>query len=229
MKKNGFAPIIILIVIGLMIIVGYFGYKYSQSYSRTLNLATNQIVTPAPIPTSTPFAAKPQPLVNGWKTYTDKSDGVFSFEYPDFMPEPSIYWPGETVLHYVSIYTWQIDKMSSGNYEHNINLHIEGPYPDSSSKDLVEWIKDQNSPYKEGILELPIGSGKTTYKTMQGKNVVESVFTETGSKYPKEWILYINTIEGVYRLDLNVQGTEDELSNYQTIFDHITSTFKFLK
>ncbi len=228
MKKNGFAPIIVLFIMFLAI-VGYFGYKYSQSHRQVSNVITNLATTPTVFPTPTPFSTQPQPNMGEWNSYTDNTYGLFVFEYPSFMPKPTIYWQDEAVLRYISVYTWQVDKMSFGDYNHNIDLRIQGQYPNSEEKDLIEWIKEQNLPYQEGEQQEMTGSNKITYKTIDGQKMVLSVFTEKGSKYAKSWTLYFGTKKGIYKIDLNIQGTETELLKYQTVFDHILSTFRFTK
>ncbi len=213
--------IIILILIGSSVYLGYQNMQLQKQIKQMQNI-------PTPTPTETPFPSRPQPVISGWKLYTDLSNGDFSFEYPNFMPDPTIYWPNENPVRYISIYTWQIDKMSSGNYDHNIDLRITGPYKESTSTDLISWIKDQNWPYQEGELQEMAGKSKITYKILQGRQVVQSVFTENETKNARSWVLYLKAKSGIYRIDLNTQGSDEEISKYQTIFDHILSTFKFL-
>lgn len=70
MKKKGFAPIIILVLIALGV-VGYFGYK---------NLRSNSLPTPT---LSATALATADPTAN-WKTYTTskKYGFYFTFNYP---------------------------------------------------------------------------------------------------------------------------------------------------
>lgn len=73
MKQNGFAPIIILILIALAV-VGYFGYKNFWPKPKTSGV-TSLVSTPTAAP-----AATTDPTVN-WKTYTNTKYN-FSIQYP---------------------------------------------------------------------------------------------------------------------------------------------------
>jgi hypothetical protein len=64
-RQKGFAPILILVLIAL-VVVGYFGYKNYWSKMQSF-------VIPTPIATADPTA--------NWKKYMDPS-GNFSFKYP---------------------------------------------------------------------------------------------------------------------------------------------------
>ena len=213
---------LVIFTLSVVITIIYFGYK-------NFHTLTNKTNSPNYQSTPTPFSNHPQPTIATWKTYEDKSYGEFSFEYPSFLPEPTIHSPSKQSTQYASLYRWQIDKMSYGNYEHYIDLRIEGPYLQSSEKELINWIREQNWPYEEGEHQEMAGKSQITYKMFHDKIIVESIFTESESIYPRSWILYFKTNEGIYRIDLNVQGTTEELSNYQTVFNHILSTFKFTK
>lgn len=218
MRQNGFVHLIILIAAAVAL-VGYFIYK-----TRITNIAPNLNQTVNFTSTPEPFSNISQPEISGWEIYTDHAEGLFSFEYPSFMNEPSVI-PGES--RYTSTYVWQVDKNPSGNYQHLIDLQIFGPYPNSTDMDLIDWIKSQYWPHKEGITQEMAGTSKITYITVESQEMVKSVFTETNAKYPRDWILYFKTNKGTYRISLSLQGTEEELSKYQTIFDHMLNTFKF--
>ena len=71
MRQKGFSPLIIILVIAILGVVGYFAYKNYISPKGTI-LGP---YSPSPIDTATPN------LTANWKTYTNDTYG-FSFEYP---------------------------------------------------------------------------------------------------------------------------------------------------
>lgn len=76
MKQKGFTPILIVLLVAVLGIVGYFIYtNYSNSQSKTEPVVTqtNPIPTPAESTTSTEMA--------NWKTYTNTYLG-YSLKYP---------------------------------------------------------------------------------------------------------------------------------------------------
>lgn len=75
MRQKGFAPIIILLVLVILGVVGYFAY--SKGYININPSKSTPTVNPQLDLTSSPT---PDPTAN-WKTYTD-SDNIFSIKYP---------------------------------------------------------------------------------------------------------------------------------------------------
>jgi len=74
MKKNGFAPLIIILVIAILGVVGYFTYKNFINIPKPLSI-------PPPAATTVVSPQKSNPLPAGWKTYkNDKYN--FEFSYP---------------------------------------------------------------------------------------------------------------------------------------------------
>lgn len=231
------ARIIVLTVI-LFLSLLFAGYFFmNQKYEKnpvevTSSTVQTQVIPEVPKsgnPTPSAFPNRPQPEILGWKTYTDQVNQQFSFQYPEFMTEPSNSDGEVNPSRISSIYVWQIDPSSSGNFEHKVDLRILGPYPDTMGVDVVRWISEQGWPAKEGMIQESYGLEQITYKTVQGRKVVQSAFTEQNMQAPRSWTIYFNTEKGIYRIDLDLQMTKEELSKYQVIYKQLFSTLKFLK
>lgn len=77
MKQKGFTPIIILIFFVILVVIGYFAYKFYSPKAPAFN------PSPSPKPTiDTSPSANPDPnLIIGWKTYTNPGYGL-EIKYP---------------------------------------------------------------------------------------------------------------------------------------------------
>lgn len=224
MRQKGFTPILILVIILIVAGVVFVMGQSLKSNPVSFTSSTENY------PSATPFTNLPQPQVLGWSVYTDKTYGLFSFEYPDFMPEFTTSPSGFDLVNYNSSYIWQIDKLPSGDSIHMFSGEITGPYSDSTNKTVIEWLKEQNWPYKEGDHQ-ESESGqivKVLYKVIQGRQVVESTTYGHQQKYPFWKNLYFETDKGIYQLHLTNIGSDEEVANYQVIFDHVINTFKFI-
>jgi hypothetical protein len=176
-------------------------------------------------PISTLFIPRPRPIVKGWKIYTD-TYGNFSFELPDFMPEPVIYSRGETDPNYISVYDWHV--LNNEQYDHYIKLNIIGPYKDTASVDLVNWMKEQYKQYQVGVQDVTGGKIITSNLILDNKKAIQSVFQQENSEIVL-WDTFFKSSSGIYNIRLQIQESDNDISSYQTIFDHIISTFKFIK
>lgn len=77
MKQKGFAPIIILLLIGIGVL-GYFGYQYFKPTIQLTGLPAN--TSPPASPTSLPETPPEDPTAN-WKIFSDTKNGI-QFKYP---------------------------------------------------------------------------------------------------------------------------------------------------
>lgn len=74
MKRNGFAPLLIILIIATLGVVGYFGYR-------------NYLIKPQNTVISSPAPSAKSDTTSVWKTYkADASYGSISFEYPGTYP-----------------------------------------------------------------------------------------------------------------------------------------------
>lgn len=117
MKRKGFAPIIILVLIGLGLLA-YFGFFY-KSPSNPLSQITNSIA-----PSTTPDATA------NWKTYSSKD---FSLKYPDTLVASV---SGETTFLYVEGLT----PTNSETFVPNIFIGNKHPLPKNFTN-LISWAK----------------------------------------------------------------------------------------
>lgn len=72
MKQRGFAPVLIVLAIAILVVAGYFGYKYFKSNFQIIPVSTP---TPLFTPKTTPDSTA------NWKTYTNTVEN-FTFKYP---------------------------------------------------------------------------------------------------------------------------------------------------
>jgi hypothetical protein len=89
---GGFAPLILIIILAMFAVVGYFAYKY-QTLSKQTTTLTQLKTSPSPTDNG----------VSNWKTYANSSGG-YSFQYPDdwnaatnsVFPTNSLFGPNAT-------------------------------------------------------------------------------------------------------------------------------------
>ena len=75
MKKNGFVPIIIILIIAIFGAIGYFIYPRKVINKPEVTKIQN-------VPVSSSTTSTSSALVTNWKTYTNKTKG-YSLNYPD--------------------------------------------------------------------------------------------------------------------------------------------------
>lgn len=213
MKKNGFAPLIIILVIALLGVVGYFGYK---NY-----LVKPQVLTiPSPSPLSVPDQTKVLSQIPGWKIYTN-TKYHFSIEYPED-------W---TFREFPDTHTGASFRLASDSNDLN-HEHISVDF-NSRSTDLIgvpfeEYVKKgaiediQNFVSLATITKIVTLSGLVGYKTTWNVQEMNQPTGKTSMSMP---ITYFDT------KDSNgdtVWITESD-SSYSNIYDQMLSTFKFIK
>ncbi len=86
MKQSGLAPILIVVLVAILGVGGYFWFSYSNNQTKPAqNVQTTKTPAPATKPESTSSAASPAPNGAGetanWKTYTSKNNG-YTVKYP---------------------------------------------------------------------------------------------------------------------------------------------------
>jgi hypothetical protein len=139
-KKNGFAPIIIILVIAILGVVGYFSYKIYKSPNQPITQPTTPSIPPA----------TPDTTAN-WKTYINNQYG-FELKYPQDDKVEEIKDPG---MHYFSIP--HLDQGTDINFfPSDSNFKTNKPFVDS---DILkqENIEFNNLPAKHITVDGPNG------------------------------------------------------------------------
>lgn len=198
MKKNGFVPIIILII-AILGVIGYFAYK---------NLATKQsalIVSPTPSSVSTnPTSGVP---TNKIGLYKDNFLNI-SFEYPPSWGTTKIEQEDQGATKWGDYRNEYIDFGSNDQ----VSL-VAGNY---SRGNIVHGVVDLKMDNKTNLLTKDGHNAEiNTYKDSQGKYWIEARVLGNESGGPDE-IFYIKYVGGT--------GQETALT-YKTIFNEILSTF----
>ncbi len=225
MSQKGFAPILILIIIAVLI-GGYLIYQNSQNQSKTIPLPTPQLTS---TPTATPESTNSAETTN-WKTYTNTDYG-FSFQYPSslylFDCSKDFY---EVKPLYVHL---------SDNAKDDCNTTYKA-FLSSINVSVVKNF-DKNKDYP--IVKL----NNRTEKTMNigGKSAIQIIGTyeevgDQGEKLSSQPIRTINSTVISYKENVSIKITYQRISSVKNndqgfsvkpdttgIFDQILSTFKF--
>lgn len=121
MKKNGFAPLIIILVIAILGVVGYFGYKDYLSRPQPVNVVSPSLSTIS------------DPTIN-WKIYSN-SDVGFSFKYPNSFIEKPI----------GTIYKNEEVKLFVGDNQYSLLLRLSSDSKAYDTKNLKEFSNSTKS------------------------------------------------------------------------------------
>jgi len=224
MKKLLLFIVIVVLVIfgGIFVWEKFFDKSYLQpEESMQIKLPSQEpnslSISPSPIPS---------PFANKWKKY---STNLFSFEYPGVMPDPSFYSSLEREQNDLrSTYIWKVEKLSSGDYRHQLFLSLVGPAENTKNLRVKKWRQQQYKQTQGTSGPSDAEPGITYFKTqiVNHREILISTFIETNSKKPRSMSVYFPTNDGIYTLDIDIQGTLEELNEYQDIIPHIIDTLK---
>jgi hypothetical protein len=212
MKQKGFAPIIILVlVIAVLGVVGYFVSKDFKSTNQSFNQLT---VAPSPTPTATV-----DPAAN-WKTYIDK-DKEYSLKYPSqyFYQDSN---DGNAVA-------FDLKPFKDCSSQNNIDcFSADDRIPIFS---VIKYLGSQSQYSKEDSDPYHLPSESKT--NLAGKNydqILSTLKDTSPSNMPGLYYQSVATIfpHGNSIFIVSYIKERKDSPDYQQIYSQILSTFKFL-
>lgn len=205
MKKNGFAPIIILVIV-ILGVVGYFGYKGFPLKHQLVN-----IFSPSPSTVSSPTAT--------WKTYINTKYN-YSIKYPDnwtFREFPDTQTGAGFRL---------ANEPNDLNHEY-ISIDISNRSSDLQALPFEEYVKMgaieeiQNFMSLASIEKIVTEAGLVGYKTTWNVQMMGEVSGKTSISSPITYFDTKNAIGDTIQVKGNI--------NYLDIYNQMLLTFKFIK
>jgi hypothetical protein len=151
MSQRGIAPVILVILIGVIAVSGYFVSSFSNK-TKSDQVAS---ITQTPAPTSMPQASStpselpknsPSPSspsdsnLENWKTYRD-SKADFTIKYPSYMKINQQYSNPGTVLTLIPEEGWKCTIQAGEPCLSSFNVII---YPDYDGSSRSEWFDKNN-------------------------------------------------------------------------------------
>ena len=209
MRQKGFAPLIILTVVFLLVVIGYL-------FSIKGNININLPKPSASVIPSASLSTTPDSTAN-WETYTD-TRLKYSVQYPKDWSTDKVCLGGIAGDDYLCLKSPGLVIDGAGNVSNGELIFIGGP---GSSV----FIDGELTPDRY-CLPQPLG-GKIkscTSVTVGGKKAIERVFLD----FPFVDVAVVdnNQIMLTIRLQLQNGGTSQTIP---VIFDQILSTFEFTK
>lgn len=206
MNKNGFAPVIIIFIIAILGVVGYFGYKNSLTKSQ------NTVVL-SPTPFSMPTISSD---ISTWGTYTDNIYS-YSIKYPkgwfiDISTKNEVHIANFTDEQL----TDQEKKDILGGLKKDVASIVLGVYEETvtNGTPLLDWLK-ANDHYVSGMSGEPTSVKQTTIAGYPGL-----ILNDEGTG-----LFYVfSTKSHVYYAFLNSND-----SQFDGVIDQVLSTFKLTK
>lgn len=158
MKQKGFTPILIILLIAIFGVLGYFSFKYFQVSNQSISNLTNNF--PTPKATSDPTA--------NWKTYIDSG---FSFKYPS---EMSITTSSAANVSYLE--TSDFKATGESGYQIQINKVT------SNIQTIDEFMQIASNTPEQTFLD------KQSVMTIKGNQVVVRTYKDSWSVYKKYYV-----------------------------------------
>lgn len=202
MKKNGFAPVIVILVIAILGVVGYLGYK-------NLPKSISSKLTPSPISTISSD-------ISTWETYTDKT-------YSYFIRYPKGWFINSLTKNEVHIANFTNEQLTDqekkdilGGLKKDVASIVIGVYEETITNEtpLLDWMK-ANDHYISGMSGEPTSVKQTTIAGYPGLIL----------NYEGTGLFYVFSAKShVYYAFLDSND-----SRFDRVIDQILSTFKLTK
>jgi hypothetical protein len=196
--------LVLVIVSGLSYL---YGTKSSQSFVTTKPIISKTITTPTPDST------------NGWKAYI--SHNGYELKYPKDWELKTENWK-EGVIQYglqpddeVIIRFSEINQPPHGGFPYGATLTLKNPQNNPKNLTAIEYAKSiLNSTETKTIFEpITISDINSTKATSEFNGRNTNIIIPYKGK--------------IYRIIFNIFTTEDQITNYDKLFDQILSTFQF--